>query len=85
MPNLLKQNKNITKEEKEFYYKAMLILFKPHDHTVKCIRLGEPHDTYQHAYEEFLQTNSAHAKQAHLQEALLALPENGILHRQLEG
>ena len=68
LPNLLKQN--ITKEEKEFYYKAMLILFKPHNHTVKCIR--EPHDTYQHAYEEFLQTNSAHAKKARLQEELLA-------------
>jgi hypothetical protein len=46
----------------------MLILFKPHEHTVQCIR--EPHDACQH--EEFLQTNSAHAKHARLQEALLA-------------
>jgi len=81
LPNISKGN--TTKEEKEFYYKAMLILFKPHDHTVKSIR--EPFSTYKQAYSAFLQTNTKHSKQARLQESLLANYHQDDVHASTEG
>ena len=66
-PNLLKAN--VTAEEKEFFFKSLLLLFKPFDYSVKSVQF--PYSSYQEAYRAFLETDSDHARQAKLQEALL--------------
>ena len=70
LPNLAKRS--LTEEEREFYYKAMLIMFKPHDYTTKKI-LGS-HSCYQEAYYAFLDSEAdlPATIEARLQEDLLA-------------
>ena len=67
-PNLGKHS--LTVNEREFYFKSMLLLFQPHDYTSKS--LLEPHDSYEDAYNAFLDSNSSHAVEARIQAELLA-------------
>ena len=67
-PNLGKHS--LTADEREFYFKSMLLLFQPHDYTIKS--LLEPHDSYEDAYNAFVEANSSHAVEARIQGELLA-------------
>jgi len=66
MPNLYKQN--VSAEEREFYYKAMLVLFKPHDYSTR--ELQEDHDSYEIAYMAFTSTDCIAAIDAKIQDEL---------------
>jgi len=66
MPNLHKSS--LTAEEKEFYYKAMLVLFKPHDYSQKALK--EPQESYEVAYYHFLATKCAASVDAQIQDQL---------------
>ena len=66
MPNLYKNE--VTAEEREFYYKAMLVLVKPHDFITK--NLMESYDSYENAYRAFVGGGSMAAIDARIQDEL---------------
>ena len=66
MPNLYKRE--VTAEEREFYYKAMLVLFKPHDASTNNLMDG--YDSYENAYRAFAGGDSMAAVDAKIQDEL---------------
>jgi len=66
MPNLYKRG--LTAEEREFYFKALLVLFKPHDFWTRHLLGG--FNSYEIAYTVFANDNSIAATDAKLQDSL---------------